>query len=124
MKSPLKSPDWALEVTCRVQIANMLISAGALVDVENNNGRLPLTYGCSEIRERVEDFMRKNKDAVKTKFRSSFTFDHPVEVQEALQGLEMPCGVCFLAQSCQSAALSTQVCVYRLQPELNAVPSL
>lgn len=50
-----------------------------------------------------------SKDAVKTKFRSSFTFDHPVEVQEALQGLEMPCGVCFLAQS----SVTLQPCQHR-----------
>ena len=46
-----------MEVACRVQIANMLISKGALVDVRNHQGRHPFMCGHSRVRSGVRTFM-------------------------------------------------------------------
>lgn len=46
-----------LEVACRVQIGNLLISRGAFVDAENHLGRHPFNYGRSAVRNGITAFM-------------------------------------------------------------------
>ncbi|PVD35500.1 hypothetical protein C0Q70_02463 [Pomacea canaliculata] len=117
-------------------IAVLLVGRGADLNHKYPSGDIPLHMAVFKdmkilVQSMIEHgvdvnakifFHIDSKDAVKTKFRSSFTFDHPVEVQEALQGLEMPCGVCFLAQSCQSAALSTQTRIVSARANSSGLP--
>ncbi|XP_025083011.1 cell growth regulator with RING finger domain protein 1-like [Pomacea canaliculata] len=88
------------KLTCRVQMSNMLISAGAFVDVENQDGRMPLSYGNIEVRKGVKMFIKNNQSAVKFKtgrgsVESLFSdFGEQDNLEETLRGVGLPCGLC------------------------------
>ncbi|PVD35501.1 hypothetical protein C0Q70_02464 [Pomacea canaliculata] len=89
-----------VEIMCRVQLSNMLISAGAFVDARNSQGRTPLSYGHTEVREGVKMFIKNNRSAVKLKTgRGSVDFSPPVfggqdNLEEKLKRVGLPCGLC------------------------------
>ncbi|PVD27795.1 hypothetical protein C0Q70_12968 [Pomacea canaliculata] len=89
-----------VEITCRVQLSNMLISAGAFVDARDQQGRTPLTYGHPAVREGVKMFIKNNRSAVKFKTeQGSGDFSPPVfggqdNLEEKLKRVGVPCGLC------------------------------
>ncbi|KAK7093788.1 E3 ubiquitin-protein ligase MIB2-like isoform X1 [Littorina saxatilis] len=101
-----KSEKAELEVACRIQIANMLISRGAFVDAPNHAGRSPFVFGHSQVKNGITNFMRHNKDIVQMKKSeetdsciasigtSSTTENGRGQLREALKGVGLPCGVC------------------------------
>ncbi|KAK7473302.1 hypothetical protein BaRGS_00035434 [Batillaria attramentaria] len=97
-----KTEKAEVEVACRVQIANMLISRGAYVDVEDRKGRNPFSFGHTRVREGIKAFMRSNKGIVQTKsgakvvdaIESLGRGKSRAELKEALKGVVLPCGVC------------------------------
>ncbi|KAK7093227.1 hypothetical protein V1264_007017 [Littorina saxatilis] len=58
-------PQSDQEIQVRVALACLLVSNGAYVDVEDSEGRTPLTYGDPVLREGVESFIRKNPELVR-----------------------------------------------------------
>ncbi|KAK7089834.1 hypothetical protein V1264_024225 [Littorina saxatilis] len=114
-----KSEKAEVELACRVQIANMLISNGAFVDAQNEAGKHPFMFGHTRVREGVRAFMNSNKNIVKwqnkelakftlgstqhssaSSFSSSSSYSssrggkEEGPLREALKGVGLPCGVC------------------------------
>ncbi|XP_025082703.1 E3 ubiquitin-protein ligase MIB2-like isoform X1 [Pomacea canaliculata] len=110
----------------RTQIACLLITNGAFVDVEDNMGRPPTRYGLQEVRAAVQHFMDANRHFVRKRGRERRDGGEDFSV---LRGVALTCGLCRNAVSditllpcghktvcrgCSGHVVQCPVCHYRV----------